>query len=194
MGDAVKPALHGRDHCPGGTDPIPCLGGSVFRALHYNDDVGDDITVGGATNVDITYNYWNDADYNPSIFRPETSLGGTPTLGTHNVQRVELLASGFYIISWGLNWSSPHTGLTQMSIHDDDVTFGRPDTVVHGGNGAFNTSGYLVQTMARYYLLLDPFDSGSWIPGIQTDAAQTSGSSKVVNEAWLEITYFAANG
>lgn len=25
MSDAVKPALHGRDHCPGGTDPIPCL-------------------------------------------------------------------------------------------------------------------------------------------------------------------------
>jgi hypothetical protein len=26
MADVVKPAKHGRDHCPGGEDPIPCLG------------------------------------------------------------------------------------------------------------------------------------------------------------------------
>lgn len=182
--------IHGADHCPGGPDEIPCLGAQVFRALHYNDDVGDDITVGGTTNVDITYNYWENP--NSAIFRPETSGGATPTLGTHNVQRVELLVPGYYVISWGLYWSAAHTGLTQMSIHDDDPIFGRSDTVVHGGNGAFNTSGYLVQTMARIYPLTDPFDSGAWTPGIQTDAAQSSGSSKVVSEAWLEIAYFAA--
>lgn len=36
---AVKPAIHGRDHCPGGADPIPCL-----RPL-----IPDLILSGGAT-------------------------------------------------------------------------------------------------------------------------------------------------
>lgn len=191
MSDAVKPALHGRDHCPGGTDPIPCLGANVFRALHFNDAVGDDITVGGTTNVDVTYNWWNDADYDRTIFEPGPA---TPVLGTNNVQQVGLLKSGLYVISWGVNFTATVAGAVQMSIHDDDIIFGRPDTVIHASQSGFSTIGYLTQTMARKYLLSDPFDSGLWEPHIQTDVAQNSGSSKVVNEAWLEITHFAAIG
>jgi hypothetical protein len=33
VGDAVAPKLHGRDHCPGGVDPIPCLGGNPSCAI-----------------------------------------------------------------------------------------------------------------------------------------------------------------
>lgn len=34
---ALKPAIHGRDHCPGGADPIPCFGYPyVFRKRSTN--------------------------------------------------------------------------------------------------------------------------------------------------------------
>lgn len=32
---AYKPDKHGRDHCPGGEDPIPCLGSSADRVIEY---------------------------------------------------------------------------------------------------------------------------------------------------------------
>lgn len=38
--DAVKPAKHGRDHCPGGEDPIPCLETSASSMYHLISAVG----------------------------------------------------------------------------------------------------------------------------------------------------------
>lgn len=32
MSDAIKPPMHGRDHCPGGSDPIPCLTEAVSNS------------------------------------------------------------------------------------------------------------------------------------------------------------------
>jgi hypothetical protein len=138
----------------------------------------------------VTYNWWNADSYDATIFEPGP---GTPVFETDNVQQVGLLKPGLYVISWGVNFTATVAGTVQMSIHDDDPIFGRPDTVIHGSQSGFNTTGYLTQTMARYYLLSDPFDSGLWEPHIQTDVAQASGSSKTVNEAWLEIVYFTAS-
>ena len=172
----------------GGTDPIDVFP-SVFRALHFNDAVGNDITVGGQTDVDVTYNWWNHDSYDGTVFEPGPSV---PVFGTDNVQQVGLLKSGLYVISWGVNWSTANSGLTKMTMHDDDIIFGRPEVTIHGSETGWSTTGYLVQTIARYYLLSDPFASGTWEPHIQTDVAQSSGGSKTVNEAWLEIIYWGA--
>lgn len=47
MSDAVKPAMHGRDHCPGGSDPIPCLSSSsiLSAALYTAAAAGIDTSV-----------------------------------------------------------------------------------------------------------------------------------------------------
>lgn len=67
---ALKPGIHGRDHCPGGADPIPCLGSivEVFAATSVTDlgtslttldfategfDTATSITVNGASNIQI---------------------------------------------------------------------------------------------------------------------------------------------
>lgn len=171
----------------------PPLGGnaiSIFRALHYNDAVGDDISVGSSA-TDITYNFWENGD--TAVFTPLTSAGGTPTLGTHNVQRVRLLATGLYVISWGVYFDTAFQGTIVQYIHDNDPIFGRPDRLNHAGDteGAttVNTSGYFTQTIERVYPLLDPFGSGSHTVEISTDSAQNSGAAKTVTEAWLEIHY-----
>ena len=58
-----KPILHGRDHCPGGADPIPGLGGG---AAHEIQDEGTPLTDRAALNfvgggVTVTDDAGNDA-------------------------------------------------------------------------------------------------------------------------------------
>lgn len=174
--------------------PAPPAGSSsvsFFRALHYDDAVGDDITVNVGTATDVDWNYWENGD--TSAFTPKTGVGGTPVLGTDLTHTVELNLNGRYIISWGVFFNTTFDGNVQMLIHDGDPIFGRPDTAIHGpatyGGNSFSTTGYYTQTISRIYTLLDPFSSGPWTPAIQTDVAQNSSASKTVTEAWLEIQY-----
>jgi hypothetical protein len=43
MPDVVQPALHGRDHCLGGSDPIPCLGGQRVHLFSWNYDTDNTV-------------------------------------------------------------------------------------------------------------------------------------------------------
>lgn len=43
MPDALYPALHGRQHCPGGEDPIPCLGGEAAILYSWNYDTDNTV-------------------------------------------------------------------------------------------------------------------------------------------------------
>jgi hypothetical protein len=66
MGDAVKPALHGRDHCPGGTDPIPCLANVypyIYRELLPADDDETQLIVSSQAGNIIVF----DAASNPGL-------------------------------------------------------------------------------------------------------------------------------
>lgn len=46
---ATKPAIHGRDHCPNGSDPIPCLGTPTAVVHMYSWNYDTDPTVPNAT-------------------------------------------------------------------------------------------------------------------------------------------------
>jgi len=39
VSDAIKPAMHGRDHLPGGSDPIPVIPGTSVSAAIYRSDI-----------------------------------------------------------------------------------------------------------------------------------------------------------
>jgi hypothetical protein len=39
----LKPAMHGRDHCPGGSDPIPCLQAGITLSQYDYADTGDNL-------------------------------------------------------------------------------------------------------------------------------------------------------
>jgi hypothetical protein len=59
----LKPAMHGRDHCPGGADPIPCLDTSsvrsiVFDGYNYANTGDDEIPDDDWTDVAINGQRW----------------------------------------------------------------------------------------------------------------------------------------
>jgi hypothetical protein len=173
--------------------PSPRTGGwTSFRALHYDDAVGNDVTV-GASQADIPFNYWENGD--ATVFQPRTSVGGTPTLGTHAVQNVRLLAEGLYLIAWGVRFNDEFEGTVAQYVHDADPIFGYPEVTAHGAvelAAVAMSGGFLVQSFSRHYPLLDPFDSGSHIPELSFDASQNSGVNETVTTAWLELNYTAS--
>lgn len=188
MTERVVLPIHGQDHCPGGPDPIPCLGVvDYFRAVLFL-TIGNAVSV-GSTMVDVEYNTWENS--NSAVFAPKTSAGADPTEGVDLVQQVQLLQDGRYIISWGVYFTTDFDGVVAQFIHDGDPISGRPDVMYHGpstyGGRTPSSRGYWTQTISRVYPLLDPFGSGSWTPVISTDVAQTSSANKLVQEAWLEI-------
>lgn len=90
MGDAVKPALHGRDHLPGGTDPIPGLNDNApwaRRILTSNEDIAS------GTNDELII--WDADDINDPDYFTATST----TVLTVDVD-------GLYEISGELMWDS----------------------------------------------------------------------------------------
>lgn len=66
MPDVLYPALHGRQHCPGGEDPIPCLGGEVVHLSSWNFD--DHNTIPDVTWTPVT-NATNQSYYENAFFK-----------------------------------------------------------------------------------------------------------------------------
>ncbi len=64
---AVKPGIHGRDHCPGGADPIPCL--SAVAAL-----TGWEAILTGAFSPNSWQNVTADGFFNDGYASPGTSI------------------------------------------------------------------------------------------------------------------------
>lgn len=86
---ALKPALHGRDHCPHGADPIPCLSPAVFKAWQSIDfDSGNGQSISNATSTALDWDLWTSSDLAAAIFDIEGQ--------TTSIQTVRLLPRGRY--------------------------------------------------------------------------------------------------
>lgn len=86
-----KPAKHGRDHCPGGEDPIPCFSNSWIRRRLTTGRVS--CSSGNQTNITPYDDVVGATDY-------ETQFS-TPT-----AHQIKVLNSGIYIVSVQMLWSS----------------------------------------------------------------------------------------
>lgn len=191
MPDALYPALHGRQHCPGGEDPIPCLGVQYFRAYLF-----DDMTGVATTMQDVTWDEdWENGA--PSVFTPRTAAGATATQGVDGVRFVDLNVPGRYTFTAGLYFSASFNGSVGIMLQDQNPVLSTPYIVVHGphtydfgGAAALQLQGYYLFNYSRVYPLLDPFNSGDQLPvSTYFQVGQNSGSGKTISEGFLEIQY-----
>jgi hypothetical protein len=146
----LKPAMHGRDHCPGGADPIPCWGlqfASVITGVQsISDNAGHDNYVdfengGGGFSLNR-----NDARLDLVDDTPNTPFSGISVPGGYLVQVFSavmlnsLTADGHHHVAFAVSGAysveefAPFQGLTPAGASSatgmaDDWT--APDTLVH---------------------------------------------------------------
>lgn len=189
----TKPAKHGRDHCPGGEDPIPCYSISMFRASRSVTTISG-IT---ATSQNIDWDRWENGD--PNIFTPRKTTGGAdPIEGTDLVRSIRLLKPGRYTFTVGLHWQTGTGDIDgyALALNDDDATYGYPDQHFEGPVKTYNSRGFGTSTFTRVYPLIDlgsnvvwpDFSTGNFVPAYWTIAV-IAAASRTIDLATLEIHY-----
>lgn len=207
--------IHGRDHCPGGPDPIPCLGadGAFFRAylMRYPGSPQAAAISGiGTTNVQLRYDWWENSD--PDVFEPRAYTGGSnpPVMSTDLLGSVRLYQPGHYTICVGALFDDQYYG-HKLEWNDSDAPFGFAESGVGGGDsetrpssGVYNIVGIAVQTLTRIYPLPDydgdppnvywPADLGdgsAFVEGYVTAGSHniSGASDNSIGLAFLEILF-----
>lgn len=191
---------HGDTHCPGGPDPISCLGVQVFRAAL----TGDDLENVNDSPKFIDWTHWEQT-FNSSIFEPRKTTGGTdPVMGTDLMRSVSLLAPGRYSFHLGLHIDeTTWDGTLAVAFNDANTIFGYHD-VIHQGfetrdlGGADEGTGFsdfMFFNWAHVYPLWDPFEVDD--PHTVLCNWRVSSNSSVdltVTDATLEIHYLPVTG
>ena len=191
---AYKPDKHGRDHCPGGEDPIPCLMIQTFRASLDTPSITG--ITGTMKNVD--WNAWQNGD--ESVFEPRKTTGAAdPVEGVDLARVIRCKKPGRYTFTVGLHFSSPVFDSYVLSLNDSDATYGYADQHVGGKmSGTINTQGFFQSTFSRIYPMINLFDDSLWpdftaagFAPVYFGVAVIAASGQTVDLATLEIHYEA---
>lgn len=170
MSDALKPAKHGRDHCPGGEDPIPCLSvPAMFRARRKT--TFQTLSSTGAE-TDLEWNYWEITD--TAVFAAYDSGGTQKTTATDTIRSVRLLVPALVVMSGCISVQTLAGGHIVVVINDG---YDNPEIEVHplqvagaGGDYLFNKSGS--------YPIWDATDDPAGEAVFSIDAAQNGGTDR----------------
>ena len=199
---AYKPPMHGRDHCPGGADPIPCFG-AYFRGIW--DHTIDDLT-GTSRDVD-----WGPLEFGVGPFTPGWEIGGAPGVfqvrdatgsttvtDTERVRHIDVLRPGIVTVTWGLRFS-----LTGDAVNGDVYSFFTKinDTVndytmhqTFAAPSGVQSTGWITTSFQRVIPVMDPFASGSQTVSIQalvSWSGPTTGED--VTEGFIDISWSGIN-
>lgn len=113
---AEKPVMHGRDHRPGGTDPIPGLGGSGQGVVTGAFVVGHSGTVTAGTIQTLTW----------STLQVDTT--GTFTGGGSNQTSWSIASTGIYLVTFTMMpstaWPTAAQGTIDFLYDDPSGVFG----------------------------------------------------------------------
>ncbi len=181
--------MHGKQHCPGGPDPIPCLSFSTFRACNFTDE----LLVPDNNETDLTFDSWENNDEN--IF--DVALTGGKLI------TILLLKEGVYSMNCRVTWKAGAGDIgeptrTGIVMDDDHVN---ADQVTHGqANPALGPAGY-VYSLMRTYPVFRNQDTTSTAPKatIQWSVIQVSPGAINQNtengaETAMEIIYLGGAG
>lgn len=187
---AYKPDKHGRDHCPGGEDPIPCLGPTCLRALR---DYGTGLVVASASETPVTFDQWENE--NSSIFG-ETLFSG-------DLQKVSFKAQGVYTVTITAMWEAQFDGVTEICYLDDSATtgnwpFGQTGNMGQFGSGrAADSFNYPVtlSVTKKYplYTMTTADVTGAIYGQVFAKVIQRSGSNKDLTFVTMDIFYWGAS-
>lgn len=196
MSKQVLP-IHGDQHCPGGPDPIPCLGVQIFRAQKYS--LANEVTVTG-TSAPIDFDWWENA--NDSIYLPGKPNGNPdPVMGTDLVRYVSLMQPGRYTFTFRVRIGGGSVNGVRMALNEspEDPTWGLSDDTFEGPNSNYNLVGWHTTTISRIYPEVDifatpavhwpDFSLGAGVGSYWTVAVNIPSGSRTVRYAQLEIGY-----
>lgn len=112
MSDAVKPQMHGRDHRPGGADPIPGALCAWVRRVFTTASATPNITWGGT----------NTLGHLDGGTESHASVTGSDDWQTYfdfpSSSQTRILVPGIYIISGQIHWDSPTTETHIVTLAD----------------------------------------------------------------------------
>lgn len=165
-----KPIMHGRDHRPGGTDPIPSVGVA-------NDWVIAQTALGTVTDGSSPVNgAFSSIDFQTD----DGSVFGVYTGGA--IDSIEMLAVGTYLVRAKANFPHGRTGTVQLgAVIGGDVTTYDYDTAVGGTN--YTDIGPGEASWEQLCIVHDL----SAHAGAYMTFTQTTGSSMVSCVGWLMI-------
>lgn len=196
---ATKPAKHGRDHCPGGEDPIPCLPGN--RPWIVLENLGQTLASGSFSASLLTDAYW------------DPRLVTTPSSGNDPIFDLNLQSSGGFDY-WELTtrvegwftlelvhlWSnitslttSPAYGTQQINFNTTGIPFfhdRQPGGATDWANVVTEINGYAYIQCYRTI----------WLPGSKTwpvNVKQTTGDNRDCSghlKVWYEQGNFGGAG
>ena len=177
--------IHGGDHCPGGPDPIPCLGNPIaFRATFSGS-----LSVGNLSETIILFNTWENED--SSIFG-ETLFSGS-------LQKVSLRRAGVYAVTLQIIWNTNFAFRCEALVLDDSgassasIIYGNMSGHAPVSEGGSQFTYPLTFSATRKWPLLGVTEADvlAGVYGrLMAKALQASGSAKTLSEAGLEIYYF----
>jgi hypothetical protein len=173
MGDAVKPALHGRDHCPGGTDPIPCFPRPVrWRARRKTTFQ----TLGSSgAETELLWNFWENDD--DSVWTQYAAGGALETTTTNPVRTVQLEVPAVVWIGGCISVQTLGAAAGSQIVIVINDGYDHPEIVVHpkqvaGAGGDYNFNHI------RSYPVVDPSDDPGGEAQFSIDAAQNGGTNR----------------
>jgi hypothetical protein len=181
--------MHGRDHCPGGTDPIPCLPvPQVFRASQWDTQT----TTGTGTDMEqVSFDKWSNPD--TTVFA-ETLRDPGPS---GPLLKVIGSKSGLYVASLYINCVQSFDASVAGLIDDEEGTWGPAGgeftrKMRAGHNVGFN---YVV-TISRHYPTID-FEEGTHgavqdFPSFSCYVGQDSGVARDF-QCRFDVAYWSDN-
>lgn len=184
MADAIYPALHGRQHCPGGEDPIPCMPvPRVFRASQWDNDL---TTPTGVDMEPIKFDKWSN---------PGEEWFGTELDVDGHLFKIAVVQPGLVVATLLLTWTSGFDFSVAGLIEDDEGVFppaGNEST--RKMRAGHNTGMSYSYTLSRYYPTIDfELDHGGVISFAQLAAyaGQASGSAQDV-QGRMDVAWWPA--
>jgi len=160
-----KPAMHGRDHCPKGSDPIPCFPGN-FPVFLARQTAAFTSCVDGNDTV-LLWDQWDTA-FDTAVFSTVLSAG--------KVQSVNLLEAGLYSFFCAIVWAVNGDWRTNILLAGQ---YDFNQQVTHAGQAGGN-SGAMI--FAATLLIPAPFESGPTSPPpwgtMQWQVMQNSGVTR----------------
>lgn len=112
---AQKLALHGRNHCPNGEDPIPCLGGEVVHLSSWNTDTSSNFPT--ATWRPVA-NDTNDSYFEEAFYRGDNWIYDFDTGQVTLAPKAEYHITGW--VQWGDDANDGETRIVAVNVGATD--------------------------------------------------------------------------
>lgn len=159
---ATKPAMHGRDHCPTGSDPIPCWPAGQWARRRQLNNTDQTITTATSTNVTLT-----------NFLTSSASTFAAYDAGS--IDGIKILQDGLYSVNfrlWWSTWPGNHVcwieGVDDPSFAAGNLGFAMVDSNI--GNDNLNLAGSFTARLAVnqiiYLIVRHAFGSDRALEGI----------------------------